>query len=320
MEVVMRLSSSVKPFVAVLAVVMGAVNTVAAEPLSATFDRDGVTIHEGQMPVLRYQGSVTSYEGGWPRSGYVHPLYDTRGEVITEDFPEDHRHHRGVFWAWHQVWVGDQLIGDPWVCKDFVWDVQSISSSRTADAISVLAVVHWKSPQLTNDTGVPVPIVDERSRMRVHAMQTDERGAKFRVVDFQLSFRAMVDGVRIGGSDDEKGYGGFSPRIRLTGQETFRSDGMELDPGINAITAGLSVNISRPDSGLVMIVHRDNPMAQSGRAAWILRRSRSMQNPVYPGREPVSISRDDPLVLRYRLVMHDGNLSDETIDRLQAEF
>jgi hypothetical protein len=37
---------------------------------------------------------------------------------------------------------------------------------------------------------------------------------------------------------------------------------------------------------------------------WILRASGSAQNLAYPGREPVPVSTTNPLVLRYRLVLH----------------
>ena len=33
------------------------------------------------------------------------------GQVLTEDFPADHLHHRGIFWAWHQVYVGEKAMG-----------------------------------------------------------------------------------------------------------------------------------------------------------------------------------------------------------------
>ena len=45
-------------------------------------------------------------DGKLARANYVHPLLDLDGEPLTEDFPADHPHHRGVFWAWHQVRIG----------------------------------------------------------------------------------------------------------------------------------------------------------------------------------------------------------------------
>jgi hypothetical protein len=53
---------------------------------------------------------------------------------------------------------------------------------------------------------------------------------------------------------------------------------------------------------------------------WILRRKASMQNPVYPGRGPVELSTEKPLVLRYRLIIHDGDVNHIDINKLCAEY
>jgi hypothetical protein len=45
-----------------------------------------------------------------------------------------------------------------------------------------------------------------------------------------------------------------------------------------------------------------------------------MQNAVYPGRQPVAIRRDRPVVLRYRIVLHRGELAPADIERLQAAY
>jgi len=54
--------------------------------------------------------------------------------------------------------------------------------------------------------------------------------------------------------------------------------------------------------------------------AWILRARGSMQNAVYPGREPMAIPRDRPVILRYRIVLHRGELAAADIERLQAAY
>ena len=46
----------------------------------------------------------------------------------------------------------------------------------------------------------------------------------------------------------------------------------------------------------------------------------SMQNPVYPGSHPVALPREDPLELRYRVVLHRGTGSELDLDHLQAEY
>ncbi len=66
-----------------------------------------------------------------------------------------------------------------------------------------------------------------------------------------------------------------------------------------------------------MMTHPGNPGVAN---QWILRRKRSMQNCVYPGRNPVALSTDKPTVLRYRLVIHRGTASDIPLDMLMHDF
>lgn len=34
------------------------------------------------------------------RSGFIHPLYSPSGKILTDDFPVDHAHQHGIFFAW----------------------------------------------------------------------------------------------------------------------------------------------------------------------------------------------------------------------------
>lgn len=281
--------------------------------LTATPNDSGFLITENGQPVLQYQLTTTSKAGKWPRSNYVHPLYNLDGDAITEDFPDDHGHHRGVFWAWHQVSAGDVKLGDAWICEDFQWDTQAKkATSPTADSISIQAHVHWKSPQLQSANGQLTPVVSEHTSITVHAQQPTHRA-----IDFDIRLKALVPDVRIGGSDDEKGYGGFSPRLKLTKQQTFSSAMGEIEPEKKAIAAGPWIDLSDSKWGLAILTHPQNPGSPQ---PWILRRQRSMQNAVYPGRQPVSISTELETRLRYRLVIHRGSPSGLDFSKLQAEY
>src|SRR5689334_7263190 len=88
-----------------------------AQPPSAwraVTTEDGVWVEEGGKRVLFYQRRPKSKDGKYARANYVHPLLDLDGEPITEDFPADHPHPRGIFWAWHQVTIDGKAVGDPW--------------------------------------------------------------------------------------------------------------------------------------------------------------------------------------------------------------
>jgi hypothetical protein len=45
-----------------------------------------------------------------------------------------------------------------------------------------------------------------------------------------------------------------------------------------------------------------------------------MQNAVYPGRHPVALARDRPVILNYRIVLHRGELAPADVSRLQAQY
>lgn len=280
--------------------------------MSAVENPQGITLLDGIRPVLTYQRATQSKDGKWPRANYVHPLYDLDGEMITEDFPSDHGHHRGVFWAWHQVLVGDKSLGDAWACENFQWDVQNAHVVTDEKRATIRATTLWKSPDLVSSDGQLIACVREQATIVVHAVE-----ANVRWIDFNLEFLALVDEVRIGGSDDDKGYGGFSPRIKLTDDVQFIGTTGPIEPQVTAVQAGPWVDVGNKQCGVVILAHPSNPGHPQ---PWILRGSRSMQNPAYPGRQPVSLSQTEPLRLRYRLGIHRGQLNVDQIDELWHEY
>jgi hypothetical protein len=291
----------------------------SAALLHAVEQEEGVLLAEGDDKILFYQRTPKSLDGRWERAGYVHPLYDLDGNVLSEDFPEDHRHHRGIFWAWHQILVGDQPAGDGWAIADIGWEVTDVKPlPKLPDAAGIQATVVWKSNRLQSEDGAPLPVVKEVTTIRAHRAAKDVR-----LIDFEIRLHALVDELRLGGSEDEKGYGGFSTRVRLPKDVLFISRKGKLEPQVGAVEGGpwLDCVASYTDdgrpSGVAILSHPSLPAFPQ---PWILRSSRSMQNPMYPGREAVAIPRDKPLVLRYRLAVHRGDTAHADIEALQREY
>lgn len=79
------------------------------QTLSIEHTAEGVLVKQGEEKVFFYQREAKSKDGKYPRANYVHPLYGIDGAELTEDFPADHLHHRGIFWAWHQVIIGEKI-------------------------------------------------------------------------------------------------------------------------------------------------------------------------------------------------------------------
>ncbi len=288
-------------------------------PIDISETVQGFSIKEGQEQVMFYQRQHKSMDGKYTRANYIHPLYGLDGEILTEDFPADHPHHRGIFWAWHQVWLGDKKLGDNWAAQDFFWDVYD-AEIMTIDSQSraLKLYVHWKSPLLTDANGKQQPFVKETTTIRVHRVEGD-----IRKIDFKIELLALKDNMRLGGSEDVKGYGGFTTRIPLPDGLAFTGTNGSVEPTNLSVEAGpwldLSGNLGSQGktSGLAILCHSSSPGYPQ---RWILRRKGSAQNPVYPGRHPVMLSHERPLVLRYRLIIHRGNVNDVNLDKLQAEY
>jgi len=279
----------------------------------------GFAVTEDGQDVLFYQRETKRFDEAYSRSHYIHPLYGLDGEVLTEEFPPDHPHQCGIFWAWHQVWIGEKRIGDAWSLKDFAWDVQDVKVIAADSHASALeAEVFWTSPLWTDDEGVCKPLVRETAVIRVHRASRD-----MRKIDFDIRLVALENGMRIGGSENAKGYGGFCSRLRLPDDLQFIGSGGAVEPATQPVEAGSWLDFSGSFgaagqvSGLAILCH---PSVPNFPQPWILRRKTSMQNPVYPGPHPVALPRENPLMLRYRVVLHRGDSREVDLDQLQAEY
>jgi hypothetical protein len=71
------------------------------------------------------------------------------------------------------------------------------------------------------------------------------------------------------------------------------------------------------ESGLAVLCH---PTTPNYPAPWILRQRGSMQNIVFPGETRIELSAEKPTILRYRLIIHNGNAIKADIASLQTEY
>jgi hypothetical protein len=276
---------------------------------------DGVLVKEGDKNVLFYQQVIKSKDGEYGRANYIHPLYGLDGEILTEDFPEDHIHHRGIFWAWHQIYINDQRIGDSWGCKNFISDVQNVAIEKSDDYSILKMNVLWKSPlwKLSNDE--PDPFLRETVHITVFKSEN-----QYRLINFKIILSSLVEHVKLGGSNDDKGYGGFSVRSKLPQDILFTSNHQPVTPQNSSILAGPWMDFSGSFkeegdqiSGITILTHPQNPGFPE---RWILRGKKSMQNVAYPGRNPIVLHKGEDLVLKYRLVIHRGGINSIDVDKI----
>lgn len=279
-------------------------------PLKAQFsvqkENGGYLVMENGKRVAFYQLKPTGPTPELLRNNFWHPVYLPEGTVITENAPEDHPHQRGIFWAWHQILVNGKSIGDGWDLTDYYTRVNDFSYRITKnDNAEVQTDVTWYSPHYNS---AEKPYLEEKTTVVFHPQKMN-----FRVIDFSIKLTSLVDSLKLGGSNDVKGYGGFSTRIKLPEDVTFVSSGGKVEPQNEAVEAGMYMNISgsyaengSSPGGILIVSDSDN---QTSPQSWILRNKDSMQNPVFPGRDPVSLDKNKALVLKYKLILYKGTLN-----------
>jgi len=78
-------------------------------------DQDGaITIQSGSRNLLRYQYRTVyppvGVDSAYKRSGFIHPLWSPKGQVLTRIQPKDHYHHYGIWNPWtHVLYEGDTV-------------------------------------------------------------------------------------------------------------------------------------------------------------------------------------------------------------------
>lgn len=206
-------------------------------------------------------------------AAFVHPLVAPSGIELTELYPADHIHHRGLFWAWHQIVIDGVQRADDWLLTGLSF--HPVSSQRSRDGASGTMVTEW--------------IVADRAVLRETARITAVGDG----VDLTLMLMPLIDGLALGGSADDKGYGGVSLRLRDAERMRFESDGRRVEARRQAVPAGETMRFSwdMPAAGMPRAVTMRCTVDGRAITQWILRREKSMQNCVWPGATPVALPK-----------------------------
>lgn len=170
-------------------------NVACSQAFSIRTD-EGIEIKENGKPVLFYQVKPKSVNGKYARSGYVHPLYGLNGTVLTEDMPEDHLYHRGIFWAWHQVLVNDKSIADGWTSENISFVPVDVQVKRSGKSSIIRSKLVWRVKDSANGD---ISVIDESAKISIRSATSN-----YRVIDFDILLKPLVDDIKIGGSDDAK--------------------------------------------------------------------------------------------------------------------
>jgi len=293
-----------------------------------TFEDDGVktlTLLENGQQVLCYnygrmeppEGSRADPERYW-RSSYIHPLYGLDGEVMTQDFPSDHFHHRGLYWTWPECKAGERAM-DIWAIVGVRQLFQEwLKKEAGADCAEFVVRNAW---QFDDD---PEPKVEERVHIYVHPADTQGR-----CIDLELTFTNVCqDRVIIRGqltpdsvTKKAKGYGGFclrpdatrKPMTFTTSQGIEKQDVLELDTPWADVSFHTLPDAKGPLSGVAIFQNPKNPGYPH--PGWIFRHY-GFLGASWPHSEPHLLKPGEAVTLRYRVYVHRGSAQEASVGQV----
>lgn len=285
-----------KLLAAVLAATFAGENA-AGEAFSFTnVTAKSVAIVEGNRTVLVYNHGVIEKPGvpaDRARSSYIHPLYGVDGEILTDDFPIDHYHHRGLFWAWPHVRIG-QAHYDLWMLKGIRHQFQRWISREAGGSEAVLRAENgW----FVGDRNV----MREEVAIRVSPTRNGERW-----LDLELTWTPTAQPITLEGAEG-KSYGGvtlrFAPRLD-TVITTPRGQGSEDLTMTRLPWADLTGRFDgrASPSGAAIFVAPDHP---DFAPEWLTRHYGALCLG-WPGVKAKTIEPGESIRCRYRVWIHRG--------------
>jgi hypothetical protein len=271
-----------------------------------------LTLRDDAKDVLAYcygDQLKPGVDAKYTRSCYIHPLYSIDGFMLTDDFPKDHPHHRGVSWTWPVVRVRGKTSQtwaphDPSLRQHFVRWLRR----ETSETSAVLSVENaWKLSGKEE-------VARERVTVNVYPEKQDSRA-----IDVELELEALGGPLVLQGQQDaKKGYGGFCLRAApaFAGAPMTTDKGREQRDVVNQSRRW--VDLSTTASGVAIFVPPDHPGFPP---PWLARNSYAgFLNPEWPGLPAVTLRPGDPVTLRYRIFVHCGNAQSAQVAQAYKKY
>lgn len=286
--------------------------TPSATAAFRVIDSEGtLTVEEHDAPVLVYKTAPVTPPDGvdvhFTRAAYIHPLYGTRGEIVSQDFPADHYHHRGLFWTWPGGKLGDREFN--------IWSLEGVRPY--VDRVEVAEVGERVVLELHNrwsfDETPDLAFVREHVTVVVHPAADASRA-----IDFTIRVQNVAEEVfSLGGSSDTdkdagvtKGYGGFCfrPDAAYKPMVFTTAIGVQAEDALEADTPWADVSFTVTEqgmkSGVAIFQHPANPGFPH--PGWIFRHY-AFLGASYPHTESLTLNSGERFELRYRVFIHEGD-------------
>ena len=301
--------------VACLTLCAGARAAAQAAKMTTSREGDAMVVKAGDKEVLRYQLKAPADAKLPVESGaYLHPVTTPSGVVVTDVAPKDHPHHRGIFLAW--VEMHGKKDADFWGWGEHAPTKGRRIVNRGSTPAPSFRGTGWNA---SNEW-----VADGEQGLQEIVMGTviPDAAAKAYVIDLVYHLRAPEE-VTL----SRWAFSGFCVRTRGDGVLTAYSPAGEVKlPNPSHVkpesdwpdAAWYGYTLKFDDgkvAGVAVDNHPDNPPT-----LWHNHRDVRMLNPCVVAPAEVKLKPKEPFVLRYRVVVHDGETPAKELDRLAAEW
>jgi methane monooxygenase PmoA-like len=292
--------------------------TPVAPNVACSDDGTRLTLSIGDQPVVSYnQGLLPAPDGIDPvfaKNGHIHPMRTPSGRLVTDDFPPDHAHQHGIFFAW----VNTTFEGRPVDFWNQAKKLGSVEHVRTLETVSGPVFGQFRVKLRHSDLtapGGPKPVLEEIWTIRVYNV------ADPFLVDLKSEQRCVADTPLV---VNEYHYGGMGLRgarewYEQEGSGFLTSRGKAREDG-NHTRARWVIAHGRSEgqpTAVAVLSHPDN-----FRAPQYVRLHPSKPYfcfaPMVMG--TFEIAPGKPFVSQYRYATYDGEPDAELADRLWQDL
>ncbi len=272
-------------------------------------------------PLLQYNCELVPPPKGvsqaFARNAYLHPVWNTAGQIVTGDFPRDHRHQRGIFLAWTKTQFGN-LHPDFWNLGSLTGRVrfEAVEEKDAGESQATLLVRHiWQAREGQRW----IPVLRERWRIVVYPPPP---GASWWYMDL-TSEQQLVGQTPL-----------VLPQYRYGGMAYRGSNEWIDNPQTVVVLTSEGKGRQEADNSTARWCLMGGALGEGWGGATLMDHP---QNPRFPNRLRVHpkvpyfgfmlpksgqfvIRPGETLVLRYRIVVHSAQPKSAELDRLWEQF
>ena len=286
--------------------------------VTCTDDGTRLTLAVDGKPVVTYNHGLLPAPDGidpvFAKNGHIHPMQTPSGRLVTDDFPPDHAHQHGIFFAW----VNTTFEGRP---VDFWNQAKKLGSVEHVKILETVSgpvfgqfKVKLRHSDLTAPDG-PKPVLEEIWTIRVYNVPDPF------LVDLKSEQRCVADTPLV---INEYHYGGMGLR---GAREWYEQDGSGFLTSTGKTRAGGNHTRAR------WVITHGRSEGQPAAVA-VLGHPDNFRAPQYVRLHPTKpyfcfapmvmgafeIAPGKPFVSQYRYATYDGKPDAALADRLWQDF